>query len=80
MVQLDKYHLIVITETWWDGSHYWNTGIEGYKIFRRDKQERRGGDVALCVREGSDCEEIPLRNSHGMVESLRVKEKDHTNK
>ena len=29
MVQVDKYDLTTIVETWWDGSQNWNTGIEG---------------------------------------------------
>jgi len=67
-------------ETWWDGSHNWNIGIEGYKLFRRDRQERKGGGVARYIREGIDCEEMPLRNKHEQVESLWVKVNDHTNK
>lgn len=27
--QAGKDDLIAITETWWVGSHNWNTGIEG---------------------------------------------------
>ena len=64
MMQLDKYDLIAITKIWWDGSHNWNIGTEGYKLFRRDRQGRKGGGVALYIRDGIDCEEFPLRNSH----------------
>ncbi|PKU32103.1 dtw domain-containing protein 2 [Limosa lapponica baueri] len=31
---------------WWDGSYDWNVGMEGYRLFRKDRQGRRGG-VAL---------------------------------
>ena len=58
---------------WWDGSHNWNTGIKGYKLFRRERQERRGGSVPLYIREGIDCKEMPLRNSYGQIESLWLK-------
>jgi len=40
--------------------------IEGYKLFRRDKQGRRGVGVALW----KDCREQSLRNSHKQVERL----------
>ena len=51
VVQLGKYDLIAIMETWWDESHNWNTLIEDYRLFVRDRQGRRGGRVALYVRK-----------------------------
>ena len=54
MAQLGKYDLIAIMETWWDKSHDWNTIIEGFRLFKRDRQGRRGRGVALCVRGGGD--------------------------
>ena len=80
VVQLDRYDLIAITETWWDESHNQNIGIDGYELFRRDRQRRKGGGVALYIREVIDCEELPLRNSHGQIERLWVKVNDHTDK
>ena len=80
MVQLGKYDLIAITETQWDESHDWNTPIEDYRLFRRDRQSRRGGGVALYVRKWIDCKELCLRNSHDQVESLWVKIKDWSSK
>jgi len=64
VVQLGNYDLIAITETWWDESHDWNTLIEDYRLFRRDRQSRRGGGVALYVRNWIDCEELCLRTQH----------------
>ena len=32
--------------------------MDGYKLFRRDRQGRRGGGVALYVRECFDCLEL----------------------
>ena len=30
--------LIGITETWWDRSYVWSVGMEGYRLFRKDRQ------------------------------------------
>ena len=43
VAQFRKYDLIAIMETWWDESHNWNTLIEDYRLFRRDRQGRRSG-------------------------------------
>ena len=51
VVQLGKYDLIAIMETWWDESHNWNTLIEDYRLFRRDGHGRRGGGVPAYVRK-----------------------------
>ena len=50
VAQLGKYDLIAIMKTWWDESHDWNTLIEDYRLFRRDRQGRRDGRVALEIR------------------------------
>ena len=60
--------------------HNWNTMIKGCKIFRRNKQGRRDGGVALYIKKWIDFEDLPLRNSHEQVESLWVKIRDQTNK
>ena len=80
MMQLGKYDVLAITKTWWDESHNWNTLIEDYRHFRRDRQGRRGAGVALYVRKWIDCEELCLRNSHDQVKSFEVKIKDQTSK
>jgi len=41
------YDVIDINEMCWDDSQDWNVGADGYKIFRRDRQGRRGGHVSL---------------------------------
>ena len=43
IVQQDNYDVVAITETWWDDCHDWNAAMNGYKLFRRDRQGRRGG-------------------------------------
>ena len=45
--------------------------MEGYKLFRRDRQGRRGGGVALYVRECFDVTELMAGDDK--VESLWVK-------
>lgn len=40
---------------------------------------REGGGIALSIKEQTDFEELPLRNSHGWVDSLWAKA-DYTNK
>lgn len=80
IVQLENYDLIAITETWWDKSHSWKFGIEGYKLCRRDRQGRMGGSVAVRVKKWLDCEEFPLRNSQEQDKNLWVKIKDWNNK
>ena len=50
IIQLGNYDLTAISETWWDESHSWNTMIEGYKLFRRYRQGRRGEGLALYFK------------------------------
>ena len=54
VVQLGKCYLIAITETWWDESHDWNALTEDYRLFRRDRQGKRGSGVALYVKKWID--------------------------
>ena len=51
IVQQANYDLVAITEMWWDCSHDWSAAMDGYKLFRKDRQGRRGGGVALYVKE-----------------------------
>ena len=51
MMQHENYDIAAITDTWWDASHDWSAATDGCKLFRRDRQGRRGGGVALYVRE-----------------------------
>ncbi|GAB0207466.1 mitochondrial enolase superfamily member 1 [Grus japonensis] len=70
IVQLENYDIVAITETWWDDSHNWSAAMDGYKLFRRDRQGRRGGGVALYVRECFDC--LELDDGDERVECLWV--------
>lgn len=78
--QLENHGLIAITETWWDKSPKCNAEIEGYTLFRRDKQGRRGERVALYLKKWIDSKELPLKNNHEQVESLWGKISHQTNK
>ncbi|GAB0205919.1 hypothetical protein GRJ2_003057500 [Grus japonensis] len=60
------YDLIGITEMWWDGSYDWSVGMEGCRPFRKDRQGRQGGGVALYVNDQLKCMELHL----GMEEEL----------
>ena len=52
--------------------------MDGYRLFRRDRQGRRGGGVALYVTEGLDCMELSIGDD--MVKSLWVRIKGQANK
>ena len=60
----ESYDLVSIMENWCDKSHDWSGAIDGYRLFRRDRQERRGGDIALYIKKWVECEELYLKNSH----------------
>ncbi|PKU38375.1 rna-directed dna polymerase from mobile element jockey-like [Limosa lapponica baueri] len=67
---LERCDIVAITETWWDESYNWSLGIEGYKLFRRDRQGRRGGGVTLYVKELIECEEMSPKPSLGSDEEI----------
>jgi len=54
IVQQDSYDLVAITETWWDDCHDWSAAMNGYKLFRRNRQGKRGSGVVLYVRDCFD--------------------------
>lgn len=57
---LQGYDLIDITETWWDVSYGWNVGMERYRLFRKVRQRRWGGDVAFYVNDQLEGMELCL--------------------
>ena len=66
-----SYDLVAITETRGPCSHDWSAAMDGYKLFRKDRQGRRGSGVALYVKE---CFEVTeLMTGDNKVESLWVK-------
>ena len=78
LVSSRSYNIIGISETWWNESHDWSAGMEGCRLFRRDRQGRQGGGVALYVRERFDCTALTVRDD--MVESLWVRIRGMENK
>ncbi|GAB0203202.1 hypothetical protein GRJ2_002785800 [Grus japonensis] len=78
LAQSQRYDVIGISETWWEESCDWCAVMDGYRLFRRDRQGRRGGGVALYVTEGLDCTELSVGDD--MVESLWVRIKGQANK
>ncbi|GAB0209089.1 hypothetical protein GRJ2_003374600 [Grus japonensis] len=71
--------LIAITEAWWDSSQDWNAVMDGYVLFRKDRPARRGGGVALYVREQLECIELRVGVDEERVESLWVRMKGQAN-
>ena len=49
--QSESDDIIGIAETRWDNSHVWGIAMEGYRLFRKDRQGRGGGGVTLYVKE-----------------------------
>ncbi|GAB0203845.1 hypothetical protein GRJ2_002850100 [Grus japonensis] len=72
-VRLKGYDLIGITEMWWDSSYDWNVGMEGYRLFRKDRQGRRGVDIALYISDQLECMELHLGMDEEPTESLWVR-------
>jgi len=79
-VLLESYDLIALIETWWKESRDWSVAIDGYRLFRRDREGKRGGGVALWIEKSIQCEELSLKNSHEQVKSLWVRSRDRGNK
>ncbi|RMC21781.1 hypothetical protein DUI87_02650 [Hirundo rustica rustica] len=78
MVQQQSYDVVAITETLWDDSHGWSTALNGYKLFRRDRQGGRGGEVALYIKQTFDT--VGIETKEDGVECLWVRIKGKANK
>ncbi|PKU42977.1 hypothetical protein llap_6738 [Limosa lapponica baueri] len=68
--QSKGYDLIDITETWWDGSYDSSVGMEGYRLFTKDRQGRQGGGFALYVNDQLECMELCLGMDEELTEGL----------
>jgi len=66
------YDTIGITEVWWGNSYDWSIGMGVYRLFRKDRQGRRGGGAAVCVKNQLECMELHLG-----LESLWVKPREN---
>ncbi|KAK4811067.1 hypothetical protein QYF61_016353 [Mycteria americana] len=78
IVHQENYDMVAITERWWDDLHNWSAAMDGYKLFRRDRRGRRGGGVALRVRECLDS--LELNDGDDRVECLWVRIRGKANK
>ncbi|KAK4820811.1 LOW QUALITY PROTEIN: hypothetical protein QYF61_007205 [Mycteria americana] len=78
IVQQDSYDLVTLTETWWDDSHDWSAAMDGYKLFRRDRQGRRGGGWLCLLGECFHC--VELSDYDNKVECLWVRMRGKANK
>ena len=56
-VSVKKPHIICLTETWLDVHSKFK--LEGYTIFRKDRPDRRGGGIAVLVKNTINCEPLP---------------------
>ncbi|KAK4818855.1 hypothetical protein QYF61_020074 [Mycteria americana] len=78
IVHQENCDIVAITETWWDDLHKWSAAMDGYKLFRRDRRGRRGGGVALYIRECLDS--LELDDGDDRVECLWVRIRGKANK
>ncbi|KAK4818760.1 hypothetical protein QYF61_018932 [Mycteria americana] len=78
IMRQENYDMVAIMETWWDDSHNWSAAMDGYKLFRRDRQGRRDSGVALYVRECFNC--LELDDGDDRVKSLWVRISGKANK
>ena len=78
IVQQENYDIVAITETWWDDLQNWSAAMDGYKLFRSERQGRRCCGVALCVRECFDS--LELDDGDDRVECLWVRIRGKANK
>lgn len=55
LAQPQSCYIIEITETWWASSCVLRTVMDGYRLFYKGRQGRRGGWVVLFVKENLGC-------------------------
>lgn len=61
-MQQENHDLVAITKAWWNHSHDRSAAVEGYKSFGRDRQGRRGSEVALYIKKCFDIVELGSGN------------------
>lgn len=66
--QLQSYNIIGVSETCWEESSDCCAVVDDYILSRRDRQSRRGREVALYLTEGPNCMELSVGGE--TVESL----------
>ena len=79
MACVEDFDIIALTETWLDMSgKVFNTEvqIDGYTLFHKDRDHRKGGGVALYVRDTLQCCLNDKIKTDGKTETLWVDIKD----
>jgi len=69
---LQDYDLVGITEMCWDGSYDKSAEMEGYRLFRKDRQGRQGGGITLYVSDQLECMELCLGMDEKTIEILKA--------
>ena len=59
-------------ETWRDGCYDWGVGMEGYRLFRKDRHGRQGGGVTLYAMTSWSAWSSQLGMDEEPTESLWV--------
>ena len=71
ILELTEFDVICISESWLRSRTPKDRFmIEGYKIFRSDRKNKRGGGACIYVREEFDCKRIKIPNSPDLPELL----------
>ncbi|RMC06994.1 hypothetical protein DUI87_16447 [Hirundo rustica rustica] len=65
-----RFDIIDISETWWNECCDWSALLDVSRLFRSERQDRRGRGVALYVTE--ELERMELTVGNGTVESLWI--------
>ena len=53
-IDVKRYDIVGITETWLQGEQGWELNIEGYSVFRKYRRKGKGGGVALLIKDEID--------------------------
>lgn len=54
----------------WDCSHDWSVAMDGYRLFRKGKNGRWGGGVALYMKEKLESMELCVGMDEELMKSL----------
>ena len=68
-VDSEEYDIVAVSETWFKEESSWRTGIEGYKVYRCDRKERIGVEVAIWVKDS-----IASRERGDIKEGINVED------
>lgn len=69
LAQSLRFDITDISQTCGDETNDWSAPFDGYRLFLRDRQGRRGGGVALYVIERLEYRELTVGNGTS-IESL----------